>query len=81
VGDLQTTITGQGAGALAAAGPGTPAAGAGLQPGDVISAADGTTIGSAADLRSVIAPGLPLAARAPGQLDLASRLASDEATE
>ncbi|HZD02665.1 MAG TPA: trypsin-like peptidase domain-containing protein [Actinomycetes bacterium] len=48
--------SGQGAGALVAGvGPGTPAAGAGLQAGDVITAADGTTIGSAADLRSVIA--------------------------
>jgi S1-C subfamily serine protease len=53
---VELSDTGQGAGALVAAvGPGTPAAGAGLQAGDVITAADGTTIGSAADLRSVIA--------------------------
>jgi S1-C subfamily serine protease len=48
--------SGQGDGALVAAvGPGTPAAGAGLQAGDAITAADGTSIGGAADLRSVIA--------------------------
>jgi S1-C subfamily serine protease len=48
--------TGQGGGALVAGvEPGTPAARAGLQPGDTITAADRTAIGSAADLRSVIA--------------------------
>ncbi len=52
---VELSDTGQGAGALVAAvGPGTPAAGAGLRPGDVITAVDGTTIGSAGELRSVI---------------------------
>jgi S1-C subfamily serine protease len=53
---VELADTGQGGGALVAAvGPGTPAAGAGLRPGDVITAADSTTIASASDLRSVIA--------------------------
>jgi serine protease Do len=52
--ELQDTNRGAGA-VVAAVDPGTPAADAGLQAGDVITAADGTTIGSAADLQSVIA--------------------------
>jgi putative serine protease PepD len=52
---VELADSGQGGGALVAAvGPGTPAAGAGLRAGDVITAADGTTIGGAADLRSVV---------------------------
>ncbi|HEV8648594.1 MAG TPA: trypsin-like peptidase domain-containing protein, partial [Actinomycetes bacterium] len=80
---------GQGAGALVAAvEPGTPAAAAGLQPGDMITAADGTTISSPADLRSVVArhkPGnkIKLTWRPSGQsqtrsatVTLATRLAN-----
>ena len=48
--------SGQGSGAVVTSvAPGTPADRAGLQPGDVIVTADGSSIGSPADLRAAIA--------------------------
>jgi putative serine protease PepD len=50
---LQDSSTGQGA-ALANVRAGTPAAGAGLRAGDVITAIDSTQIASASQLRAAI---------------------------